>query len=329
MTTGADAKQCMEKISDQSLLEFAAIRGRCDIVEWLIKYGGDPNFTNKNSYSPIHMAAINGQLAVVKILLEAGVAPDIKSFDKTTPLALAAKNGHLAVVKLFVSLGCDVNNVDQIGNTPLHVAARNGWTKCVKLLLQHDANINARNIDNTTPLWFAVYKSSKEIIQLLLDANAEMEIMSRARDPFACVTYGPLWICEVPRSPLYMATEQNDTDTVMQLIKFGYQVHNERWLINGDIPRKNGNAHLIDMIGGGIPHQNDNADLIGMLYKYVQSPLTLLQICRMSVRRSLGLKINEKVEILELPKRLKGLLIGHELIEMSVPFELNRAPYAF
>ena len=293
LEAGADANQGVKnRRSDPSLLQLAAIKGRCDIAEVLIKYGGDPKVTIKNvSHSPMHLAALNGHLAFVKILLNAGVPPDNKSFDKTTPLALAAKNGHLSVMKFFVSLGCDVNNVDIKRNTPLHVAAHNGWKDCVKLLLQHDANIDARNIDNTTPLWFAVYKSSKPVVHLLLDANAEMEVMSRARDPCSSFNSPLLWVCEVPRSPLYMATERQDTDTVMQLIKFGYQVHNEKWLIDDDIPHKNENAHLI-----------------GMLYDYMQTPLTLLQICRMSVRRSIGQKIYEKVEMLELPKRLKGFL---------------------
>ena len=283
-------------MGDPSLLQLAAIKGHCYIVKMLIKHGGDPKVTNNFSHSPMHLAALNGHLAFVEILLNAGVPPDNPSFDKATPLALAAKNGHLAVMKFFLSLGCDVNNVDIRGNTPLHVAAHNGWIKCVKLLLQHDANINARNIDNTTPLWFAVYKSSKPVVHLLLDANAEMEVLSRARDPRSSFTAPPLWICEVPRSPLYIATERQDTDAVMQLIKFGYQVHNEKWLIDDDIP-----------------HKNDNAHLIGMLYNYMQTPFTLLQICRMSVRRSLGQKIYEKVEMLELPKRLKGLLTLKDL----------------
>ncbi|GMI48513.1 hypothetical protein TrCOL_g5911 [Triparma columacea] len=147
--------------------------GNVDILQLLIKSGGDVNKVSVNGFTPLIVASAAGSVTQVEILLKAGAKVDQIHSEGVTALMYAAASGHLDVAKLLVKEGADVgvkhsnggtalmetgaslseNNheimefliskgaqfdlVDNDGVTPLMSAASQGQCKCVDLLISH------------------------------------------------------------------------------------------------------------------------------------------------------------------------------------------------
>ena len=280
-----------------SLIMLASYDGSNDMINLLIRYGGNPALTNHLEYSPLHIAAWNGHVKTVKTLLDAGVPHDRQTKDKNTPLALAAHGGCLDIMKILLPLGCNVNNADKDLDTPLHYSAYNGMAEGVRLLLDYGANPDIWNRINTTVLWNAVYMSHKEVVKQLLVANVEMEIPSVGIDQHS-QSDEVVYVFDTPRSPLYIAVSNQSPEIALLLITAGYNIHKEKWLLEGDIPDR-----------------EENEKLISILLKYLQTPQRLVATCRNYFRRYFGLKIFQKVAQLDIPGSLKNYLTLKDLAE--------------
>ena len=289
LEAGADPNYCTHD-EYKSLITLATYNSSNEIIELLIKHGGDVNKKDDKGYIAIHFAALNGRTDTVKILLRAGSKFDPQTEDKNTPLAFAADGGHLETMKVFLPLGCNVNNVDKNKDTPIHYASYNGMKEGVKLLIEHGANPDARNRANASPLWNAVYMGRSDIVLELLQANVEMEVDSMGDT--GVYYYG------VPTSHLYVAIEHDCRIIVMLLIAAGYNIHAEKWFIEGNIP-----------------YSEDNAPLVSEVARYIQTPNKLLIICRNFFRSMFGLGVCDKVDRLDIPRTLKDCLKLKHLLE--------------
>ena len=296
LEAGADPNYCTHD-DFQSLITLAAYNSSNEIIELLIEHGCDVNKKNDRGYIAIHFAALQGRTDTVKILLRAGSKFDPQTEDtKNTPLAFAANGGLLETMKVFLPLGCNVNNVDKDKDTPIHYASYYGMKEGVKLLIEHGANPDARNLVNTSPLWNAVYKGHSDIVLELLQANVEMEVDSAGREPWPFVS--DMNCYDVPRSPLYVAVEHDCKIIVMLLIAAGYNIHAEKWFLEGNIP-----------------YSEDNAPLVSEVTRYIQTPNKLLIICRNFFRSMFGLGVCDKVDRLDIPRTLKDCLKLKHLLE--------------
>ena len=289
LEAGADPNYCTHD-KYKSLITLATYNSSNEIIELLIKHGGDVNKKDDKGYIAIHFAAWHGHTDTVKILLRAGSKFDPQTEDKKTPLAFAAICGHLETMKVFLPLGCNVNNVNKDKDTPIHYASQKGMKEGVKLLIEHGANTDARNHVNASPLWKAVYMGHSDIVLELLQANVEMEVDS-VGDTIA-------YYYDVPRSPLYVAIKHDCRIIVMLLIAAGYNIHAEKWFIEGNIP-----------------YSEDNAPLVSEVARYIQTPNKLLIICRNYFRSMFGLGVCDKVDRLDIPRTLKDCLKLEHLLE--------------
>ena len=278
-----------------TILLQAAYDGNPDIMKALIKYGGDVNLMNNKLYSALHIAALFGFSKVVKILLDAGSVHDAQTSDKNTPLALAANGGHLEVMKLLVPLGCDVNNTDKDNDTPLHYAAFNGIVEGVELLIQSGADPDVCNSSNASVLWYAVYMKHLEVVKRLLARNVKMEKNSRGRNPLP--SDFDRYFYETAKSPLYVAMERESKDSLKLLLCAGYNVQNETWLLEDDIPEVE--THM---------------ELLLEIYEFTKTPVALMTACRNSIRQHLGRDVYQKVEKLDIPRSLKNYLSLSDLL---------------
>ncbi len=66
-------------------LHAAAIRGDNEILQQLLKYGGDPLRVDYDGNSPLHYAAMFANLDTAKMLLDLGADPDQKNRKGETP----------------------------------------------------------------------------------------------------------------------------------------------------------------------------------------------------------------------------------------------------
>ena len=296
LDAGADPNYCTPD-EENSLLLLACYDGSNEMIKILLRFGAKPGLSNHLDYSPLHIAAWNGHVEAVKTLLATGVHHDKQTKDKNTPLALAAHGNNLEVMRLLLPLGCKVNNADKDKDTPLHYAAYNGMTEGLKLLLEYGADPDITNRVNTSVLWNAVYMKHKDVVKQLLVANVEMEISSEGIDQHS-QSDEVVFIYDTPRTPLYVAVENESPEIALLLITAGYNIFKEKWLLDGDIPNR-----------------ENNEKLVSILLQYIQTPQRLVAICRNYFRRYFGLGVFQNVEQLDIPSSLKNYLTLKDLAE--------------
>jgi len=121
---------------------------------------------------PLQWAALYGHMEIVEFLIEKGV--DVNARFYLTPLQCATAKGHKEVVEFLVKKGADVNAPSTTGETPLHYAALHGQKDIAEFLIKNGADVNAENSVYVTPLHYAAETSQKEIALLLIENGADV-----------------------------------------------------------------------------------------------------------------------------------------------------------
>ena len=92
-----------------SPLSIASYDGRKDVVDLLLKRGGDPNMQWEGGIVPLHLACIRGHADIVQLLLEAGADTGIEipittvatGTDSYGPYRIAELMGNQQMMALF------------------------------------------------------------------------------------------------------------------------------------------------------------------------------------------------------------------------------------
>lgn len=123
-------------------LSLATIRGETGMARYLIVRGATLDARDKSGdqMSPgngvIHWAAIYGRAEILDLLLKRGFVPDTRDKNGTTLLMLAAENGHMETVKMLLQHGADPNAHNLLGETPLSCARKSGKQAVIDLILR-------------------------------------------------------------------------------------------------------------------------------------------------------------------------------------------------
>ena len=88
-----------------SPLHLAATDGNVELINLLVRAGGECNAINQNGETPLHFAAASGSVASVMCLVRKGSVLEIEDEDGRTPAEWALESGHQNVVLLLVALG--------------------------------------------------------------------------------------------------------------------------------------------------------------------------------------------------------------------------------
>ncbi|GLH02489.1 Tyrosine-protein kinase, partial [Gryllus bimaculatus] len=136
------------------LLE-AAREGSAREVRRLLEAAANPNAADADGRTALHWAAIYGRADSLQELLRCGGNANCRSHRSVrgfTPLHEASLRGHPACVALLVDGGgADCEARDDTGWTPLHLAATRGHEATVQALLARGASPLARNIWGKRP----------------------------------------------------------------------------------------------------------------------------------------------------------------------------------
>jgi len=181
----------------------------------LIELGADVFKLNFQGYSAFHLAVASGRTEALRLLIEHGLdvnkatTPSTTDSSSTryTPLMLAAEKGHAGSIHLLLNNGGELNKENEIGWLPLHSAAAGDHTNVVKFLIEKGRNWNALPVTRhgTTVLHLA---TRLELVRLLVEEGADI----RARD-------------NRHKTPLHVASEKGQTDTVNYLLNQGADVN--------------------------------------------------------------------------------------------------------
>ena len=155
-----------------TIIEFAAMYGRLDIIKFLLENGYDHEvFLKDNS---LIFAASNDFTNIIKYLIEKG--KDInQSFGEEigyTALREAAYLGNTESVELLCKLGADVNILNKY-DTPLYSASAEGNLETVKILVNYGADINKANSCGITPYEVSTKFGQKQVAEYLLSHGAK------------------------------------------------------------------------------------------------------------------------------------------------------------
>lgn len=107
----------------------------------------------------LHWAAINNRIEIVKYLLSKGADVNAIGGDlKSTPLHWATRQGHLKMVVLLIQHKADPTILDGEGCNCLHLAAQFGFTSIVAYLLAKGIEINTPDANGMTALMWSAFR---------------------------------------------------------------------------------------------------------------------------------------------------------------------------
>jgi ankyrin repeat protein len=243
--------------------------------------------------------------------------------------AVRSGDRNREVVELLIRYGVNTDVRDHRGKTPLHIACEFGFNRNAKTLIDHGCDLNAiEEIMKRSPLHFACISHHAKIVEQLIRAGAYLDIKDRCGespvmamlenmdkfgrvDPFALFVVGDKY------------TVRNLVLSIKPIIDHGCQLHylfKEHLLIRiykrsksllayvlstgcgvQNVPCKVGRKLLKEILRAG------DGDAIRVIrqsgYKYdrqlvsrtlvndaQQQPLSLISICRLSIRQAMGKK---------------------------------------
>lgn len=209
---------------DRTPLHQAVIWNRPDSFDTLLRKGANIQAVDAQSMTPLHLAAKTGQANLIQALLEKGARRNDFDYSGNQPIHQAAWVGYTAGIEKLVLGKEDLEAKTRNGESLLHIAC---LTKNVGLgtwLLQKGVEVNPwappqpsllnaldkfkLPLTSLTPLHYASCQGNYEMAILLLDSEAWVN----APTPDGV-------------TPLMMATESEDTNTVNLLLTRGAKVN--------------------------------------------------------------------------------------------------------
>ncbi|EYC23766.1 hypothetical protein Y032_0015g2819 [Ancylostoma ceylanicum] len=155
----------------------ACQRGSMEALEAALKEGVPPNATDADGCSLLHWAAINNRLEIITRLLELGADPNVVGgLLVSSPLHWAARVGHSNSAALLVKAGAVANVRDTQGYAPIHLAVQTNQSTLVAYLLEKfDYCKDITDNSGMTPVMWAAYRTFGMFpIRLLIRAGADL-----------------------------------------------------------------------------------------------------------------------------------------------------------
>ncbi|XP_075867479.1 ankyrin repeat and SOCS box protein 13a.1 isoform X3 [Nelusetta ayraudi] len=220
---------------------------------------------------------------------------DIGFWADRTALHEAASHGRTLQLKELIESGSSVNTVTVDNITPLHEACIQARPNCARLLLEAGAQVDVRTIHGSTPLCNACAGGSLECAKLLLcyGANVNPSLTALTASPLheACIRGAKVNSVKFHETALHHAARGDMLDMIELLVMFGADVY-----ASDNLGRK-----PVDYATSVSPAHT-------CLTFYENHPLSLQQLCRISVRMVLGTKASKVIGQLDIPPRICSYL---------------------
>ena len=147
---------CMANSEGMTPLQAAVSSRKVDIAAALItskKCSQEDLAKAIEDASLLMYAVLQEKAELLTALIEAGFNVNASNSEGETALHIACKKGNSKAAKLLLQNGADVLAVDSEGNAPIHAACGSRTLECLHLLLSHHAcNPNQQNAVGDTPL---------------------------------------------------------------------------------------------------------------------------------------------------------------------------------
>ncbi|XP_064516304.1 ankyrin repeat and SOCS box protein 1 isoform X3 [Pseudopipra pipra] len=254
-----------------------------------------------------------------------------------TPLRIAATAGHGPCVDFLLQKGAEIDLVDVKGQTALYVAVVNGHLECAKILLEAGADPNGSRHHRSTPVYHAARVGRADILQELIRYGADVDVNhhppSGGHSPRPLTT---LVVC-----PLYISAAYHNLQCFQLLLRAGANPDfnccgpiNLQGFSRGSpvcvldaVLRHGCDAAFVRLlVDFGADLSLVKVEALGMestgrvkvnpealeVFKEARGrPRSLLSLCRITVRRTLGKSRLDLIHILPIPDPIKQFLL-HE-----------------
>lgn len=170
--------------NERTLLHWAALQGRVQLVEYLLKLDDcEIEASDDSNATPLILAVLKGNATIVEWLLNKGANVNHQNAQGHSALQYACSKGWSDVVALLLKGGADVNVRDKRGDTSLHRLASLGRLELLKDLLAHHPkpNLDAQNAEGNTAMHIACEDDEVSSALLLLDHGASVDIENKEK----------------------------------------------------------------------------------------------------------------------------------------------------
>ncbi|KAG9480303.1 hypothetical protein GDO78_012009 [Eleutherodactylus coqui] len=162
----------------QTPLHLAVITRQADIVQDILKAGGNILLLDRSGNSVLHLACKEGDAATLSILLnhpKISEIIDLPNNEGLNAIHEAVIANSMPCLRLMISAKADVNAQEQkSGRSPLHLAVeQDNISLAGCLLLEGDACVDSTTFDGNTPLHIAAGRGSTKLTALLKAAGAD------------------------------------------------------------------------------------------------------------------------------------------------------------
>ncbi len=178
-------------------LHLALSRGYKEIVEFLLEAGADPDApAGEEKVTLMHIAATTMNTDLIDLLIKKGGNVNVTNFMSATPMMHAVSWGpnNAGMVDFLIANKADPMLMDREGNnaTILHQACL--WAHnlpTVKLLIEkHKMSPRLRSGDGKEPIVFAAQSASLEMIEYLVEKGADPKVVDEFDANLVVLTAG-------------------------------------------------------------------------------------------------------------------------------------------
>ncbi|XP_073457744.1 nuclear factor NF-kappa-B p105 subunit isoform X3 [Aquarana catesbeiana] len=180
ITSGVICEEIINVRNDlyQTPLHLAVITCQSDVVEVILKAGGDPLMLDRNGNSVLHLACEEGDATTLSILLKHPKLTEIINLpnnDGLSAVHTAVIANSMGCLRQLILMRADVDAQERkSGRTPLHFAVeQDNISLAGCIILEGDACVDSTTYDGSTPLHIAAGRGSTKLTALLKAAGAD------------------------------------------------------------------------------------------------------------------------------------------------------------
>lgn len=308
---------------DLSALSIAILNGNEDIAKALIEAGTWLNHEESYGYTVLHRSVWKDLYNTTKMLLEKGA----KIVHSHYLMHVATRNDNIGMVKLLHKFGGLLNVRDEQGNTPLMLACKNHNISIASYHLQNGAQANTVNhINGMSALHICVQEIHdpilfEQFLMLLIKFRANLNANSyQGNVLFYSIILGNLKCATIlikhgvdvnTRDEqsyfdnLSLAMKNGNLDLVRLLMHAGFSLNNNTITFDLKSLKLNNNNNLEDAVHNDVDEDDQQRQRMKDVYNYLvyckTNPLSLREMCRIRIRKTLGEDLITKINSLPLP----------------------------
>ncbi|HNZ53832.1 MAG TPA: ankyrin repeat domain-containing protein [bacterium] len=158
-----------------TLLWYASIKKRTDMVATLLKGGAKANVADKTGRSLLMYCIETRRFEIAKLLKTYGAV--LKNEDGVKLLQKGLVIGDSQLIQLLVQLNVNVNIKFPDGLSALWIAAFTNNREIIEVLADAGANLNIKDKNGKTVLMWSVENDRKEVANILITRGANINLM--------------------------------------------------------------------------------------------------------------------------------------------------------